>query len=225
MVNWHPLGTIWHPLEGPGRNSFIKTHHCHRFFHPTGKSLRPWIFRTFPQGIGRSATFAVRVSPDVRMSRRFLGDDARFEYTCRFVEMLIFPGNFSGKIETLPTLPLGRSSQFLGDATMISYLQAALWPTDPMYRVEPSGFSIFAFNLNDNGSLLLRLIAKEWCQEKAWNNYHARWFRMSFIVILKARAFAAGCLFQWRRYGPWPQTFDGWWLAMILFLMGKNPVD
>ena len=23
MVNWHPLGTIWHPLEGPGGNEFL----------------------------------------------------------------------------------------------------------------------------------------------------------------------------------------------------------
>ena len=39
MVNWHPLGTIWHPLEGPGtQNLFIggyvglaKLPRCHQY--------------------------------------------------------------------------------------------------------------------------------------------------------------------------------------------------
>ena len=29
MVNWHPLGSIWHPLEGLGIKSFLEYQHIH----------------------------------------------------------------------------------------------------------------------------------------------------------------------------------------------------
>ena len=28
MVNWHPLGTIWHPLEGPGWSRYVLVWRC-----------------------------------------------------------------------------------------------------------------------------------------------------------------------------------------------------
>ena len=140
------------------------------------------------------------------------------------VDMLILP-KLSGKIETLPTLQLGRSRQFLGDATMISYLQKH---SDPQIRCTES--SQVAFPSLPSTSTTMDHYSSDFSLKNGAKKKHETTIthvglECHSLSFSRQERLQQGAYFNEEDMVLDPRRFTVGQLAMIVFLMGKNPVN